>query len=368
MSNRFWRSRLLIAVVIGLFSSLLVLQAMPQADNAGTEAKTQGKESYEKSDPGQTGVEAESTSAEAAEKGGPQASFRVKETPAPQVVKKKKFPWLLVIAGAVVVGVAVYFLVLKKPKYKLDVTLGEGVQGTPGAGSTEYKKGKAVAYSYQLQSGYKNLQVKLDGAVVAASGQVKMNAHHSLAVSSEKLAAYTLKVSIGAGISGTPADGIYTYNEGDVVTYNYALQSEYSQLHVTLDNVGAAASGSFTMTGNRALKVTAHHDTYFTLLVGSVWSDGRVIDDLCIFRPADYPTCGTHRIKKGATVEFNYRNHDPEGYCSVLLIPSLTWPPGNMPYEQPGVITLGDAAYDQHATGSFVMSRDCSLFLSYTYD
>ncbi|HSQ34890.1 MAG TPA: hypothetical protein VLQ89_02755, partial [Candidatus Binatia bacterium] len=34
-------------------------------------------------------------------------------------VKKKGFPWLLVLGGAVVVGVAVYFFVLKKDKEEL---------------------------------------------------------------------------------------------------------------------------------------------------------------------------------------------------------------------------------------------------------
>lgn len=100
--------------------------------------------------------------------------------------KKKKFPWLLAVGGAIVVGVVVYFLFLKpKKKYQLTVTRGEGVQGTPQTSTNKYKKGAAVEYNYTPAVGYSGLVVTLDGSKVSASGTVKMDRDHILtAVSS----------------------------------------------------------------------------------------------------------------------------------------------------------------------------------------
>ena len=109
-----------------------------------------------------------------------------KEKPAPQIKKKKKFPWLLVILG---VGVVVVLVVLltKKKKLTLTVTVGEGVTGNPAAGSYSYNKGDSIPYTYSLLSNnYDNLQVKLDGNVVAASGNVIMNGNHTISVSATK--------------------------------------------------------------------------------------------------------------------------------------------------------------------------------------
>lgn len=98
-------------------------------------------------------------------------------------VSKKKFPWLLVLAGVIAVGAVLYFTVLKKPKYTLTVTVGEGVEGTPIAGAVEYKKGTVVAYNFTAKTGYKKLTVTLDGTPIADSGNVTMNADHTLLVS-----------------------------------------------------------------------------------------------------------------------------------------------------------------------------------------
>lgn len=104
----------------------------------------------------------------------------------------------------VIGAAAVYFLVLKKTKYELTVTLGQGCTGTPAA-NAKYKKGEAVAYNYSAQSGYGNLQVKLDGAAVAATGTVTMDKAHSLDVS----ATYGAVVNI----TSTPAGAkIYDNN------------------------------------------------------------------------------------------------------------------------------------------------------------
>jgi hypothetical protein len=95
--------------------------------------------------------------------------------------KKKKFPWLLVAGGVVVVGAVLYFLVLKpKKKYTLSVVRGEGVEGEPTNGTYEYKKGTPVNYGYTSKAGYSNLAVVLDGVQVTESGLIVMDKNHSL--------------------------------------------------------------------------------------------------------------------------------------------------------------------------------------------
>jgi hypothetical protein len=99
----------------------------------------------------------------------------------PGTKPKKKFPWLLVAGSVVVVGLVVYFLVLKpKKKYQLTVEWGEGVYGEPGPGTYKYKKGEVVNYSCHMEDGYSQLQVYLDNQPVDPSGQVTMDRDHTL--------------------------------------------------------------------------------------------------------------------------------------------------------------------------------------------
>jgi hypothetical protein len=152
--------------------------------------------------------------------------------------KKKKFPVLLVVAGiAVVVVVAVLMSKKKKEpqKYTLTVTKGEGVDGSPNSGTMTYNQGTAVNYNYSLQSGYKDLQVRLDGNAVSSSGTITMDRDHTLTATATPLDRYTLTVTKGEGVVGTPDSGTTTYDEGTVVNYSYSLQSGYTNLGVTLD-------------------------------------------------------------------------------------------------------------------------------------
>lgn len=98
------------------------------------------------------------------------------------IKKKKKFPWLWVIGGVVVVGVTLYFILKKKAKtyYNLNVTEHPGVEGTPVEGTHRYEQGNAVSYTYRTRPGYGNLQVLLDGSAVSPSGEITMDANHTL--------------------------------------------------------------------------------------------------------------------------------------------------------------------------------------------
>jgi hypothetical protein len=73
-------------------------------------------------------------------------------------------------------------------------------------------------------------------------------------------ASYTLTVTLGNGVSGTPATGSYTYTEDDTVNYSYTAQAGYGNLTVTLDGAPVAASGTIAMAASHNLNVTADID------------------------------------------------------------------------------------------------------------
>jgi hypothetical protein len=129
--------------------------------------------------PAATGAGTSETAIAQGDSGGP-GFIEEESSSEPVITKAKKFPWLFVGLGVVAVGVALYFLVIKKPQYTLTVTLGTGCSGTPAA-TTKYKKGEVVSYNYTAPTGYA-AQVTLDGAAVAASGTVTMDKDHALAV------------------------------------------------------------------------------------------------------------------------------------------------------------------------------------------
>jgi hypothetical protein len=147
--------------------------------------------------------------------------------------------------------VALYFLVLKEKNYTLTVTTGEGVTGTPVAGTSKNKKGTAITYSYALQNGYNNLSVTLDGAAIAASGTVTMNANHTLAASATQT--FNLTVVRGEHVEGTPASGTYPYAKGASVPYSYTPANGYANLEVKLDGAVVATSGNITMNDHHTL-------------------------------------------------------------------------------------------------------------------
>lgn len=90
-------------------------------------------------------------------------------------------------------------------QYTLTVNRGTGVTGSPDTGPYYYKDGDSAYYNYSLQTGYKNLVVKLDGIDVSASGQITMNTNHSL-TSSATATSVNVKITnpkSGDVLSGT---------------------------------------------------------------------------------------------------------------------------------------------------------------------
>ena len=68
---------------------------------------------------------------------------------------------------------------------------------------------------------------------------------------------FTLTVSVGTGVSGSPASGSYNYLEGSVVNFGYSLESGYTNLSVLLDGSSVASAGSIQMNSSHSLTVSA---------------------------------------------------------------------------------------------------------------
>ncbi len=159
----------------------------------------------------------------------------------------------------------------------LTVTISTGVNGTPATGSYTYKKDDRVPYNYSLKEAYKDLRVTLDAATVANSGTITISGNHTLlAMADPDSAAFSLTVSVSAGVEGTPAAGTTYYLPNTQVDYNYSLKADYIDLKVTLDGTQIANSGAVTVTKNSSLTASAtlHYDIRGTWALTEAYSDG----------------------------------------------------------------------------------------------
>jgi tetratricopeptide (TPR) repeat protein len=70
---------------------------------------------------------------------------------------------------------------------------------------------------------------------------------------------YTLTVTIGNGVLGSPDSGIYTYKEGQIVSYDYSLEIDYIiyDLIVKLDGEVVSSSGNIVMERDHTLSAAA---------------------------------------------------------------------------------------------------------------
>lgn len=166
---------------------------------------------------------------------------------APAIHKGKKFPWLFVGLGVVAVGVAVYFLVIKKPNYTLTVTLGAGCTGTPTA-TASYKKGTVVNYNYTPANGYCNIQVKVDGVDVPDLGTITMDKNKTLTVTADAvdIRGTWYFTTTGLTSSNFNAQFVGTASSGTVTLVEFTNTGTYT---VTGENVDFTITGPLHFTG-----------------------------------------------------------------------------------------------------------------------
>ena len=78
-----------------------------------------------------------------------------------------------------------------RTKYTLTVGVAEGVAGYPTSGTDDYPKGESISYSYSLESGYTNLEVRVDTFSASTSGTIIMDRNHSLYASADEADTFT---------------------------------------------------------------------------------------------------------------------------------------------------------------------------------
>jgi hypothetical protein len=142
----------------------------------------------------------------------------------------------------------------------LTIILSEGVSGTPTGGTYFHEDGDQVIYSYSLLAGYTDLVVTLDDTEIASDGTITIEDNHTLRVSATRQTSsgeFSLLVTHGPGITGTPEPGLYDYQANDQVNYDYQLESGYTNLEVTLNGDQIPSSGTITMTQDHALQAVA---------------------------------------------------------------------------------------------------------------
>ena len=70
---------------------------------------------------------------------------------------------------------------------------------------------------------------------------------------------FTLTVTKGTGVLGSPDSGTFTFNKGEIASYNYSLEIDYLfyDLVVKLDGNVVSATGNITMDRNHTLSASA---------------------------------------------------------------------------------------------------------------
>jgi len=165
----------------------------------------------------------------------------------PAISKGKKFPWLFVGLGVVVIGVALYFLVIKKTNYTLNVTLGAGCTGTPAATAT-YEKGTVVSYNYTPQAGFGLVKVTVDGVAAPAAGTITMDKDKTLAVTATAMDIRGTWLVTATGLTAASFHITFTgtTTSGTLKLVEFTNTGSYT---VNGENISFGIGGGITFTG-----------------------------------------------------------------------------------------------------------------------
>jgi hypothetical protein len=227
-------------------------------------------------------------------------------------------------------------------EYTLTVTKETGVNGTPDSGTYKYKDGDPVNYNYTLQAGYTKLTVTIDGASSATSGTITMNGSHILNASATRQ--YTLNVTRGPGVNGTPGTGSFTYSAGDVVSYSYSLQTGYKDLVVKKDGSIVSSSGSFIMNGSHTLAVSATKQYKLTVTRG-IGVNGT-------------PGSGTYYYDYGNQVNYNYSLQTGYKDLVVRLNGATVYKSGSITMNKDQILTASAVEIDDPPTVSITNPKN----------
>jgi hypothetical protein len=205
----------------------------------------------------------------------------------------------------------------------LTVIVSEGVSGNPVTGTYEVQVGSTWTYSYSLGAGYEKLTVLLDGATVAASGSFTVSGDHKLQAYSDDNLQYTLNVTWGNGVTGTPTAGTYQYKQGAQVPYSYALADGYTNLSVKLNGTAIIASGSITMSADHALYAGAEakSDVRGSWKLSESYNDGSSFEVTVTF--SGTLASGTVTDSEGGAGTYTFNDDNTVDF--TLVFPDVTY-------------------------------------------
>lgn len=124
---------------------------------------------------------------------------------------------------------------------------------------------------------------------------------------SEEVTTFVLQVWVNTGVVGDPPEAEYVLDEGDEVTYNYALEDGYTDLKVTLNGVEVEPSGTVTMDRDNILVATANFGSGEYLLNVGVGTGA-----------TGTPINGGYYNDAGDTVDYDYTLED--GYTNLTVL------------------------------------------------
>lgn len=143
---------------------------------------------------------------------------------------------------------------------------------------------------------------------------------------------YTLTVTKGRGVAGTPESGIYTYSEGSAIQYHYSPQSGYKDLVVKLDGATVAASGSIAMNGDHTLEIPS-----LPFSVQPVPWNGHYY--LVIEENIDWATARERAVKAYYNGNYGYlvtlTSQAENNFVASLIGEKRAWLGGHQPVPQP---------------------------------
>jgi hypothetical protein len=155
-----------------------------------------------------------------------------------------KNKWFTLLVGLFFLGLMTFpgCKTADAQNYTLTVTLEEGVEGTPAAGSFDYEENAVVNYNYSLQFGYYNLVVTLDGNAVEDAGTITMNRNHTLNVTADAM------VNLNGSWKG---NCVY---QGKNFSFSAHFGGGFytgTVFNARIDTVTGTGQGPYTVTGNQ---------------------------------------------------------------------------------------------------------------------
>jgi tetratricopeptide (TPR) repeat protein len=298
VSGHFWKSKVLVTVVIGLFGWMVFAQTVPSTESLYSRLLAQGKEFYENGEFDQAIAKYQSALDAAANKEEMAEAYFLLALTYYARVDMDNCQSSLDNYFSVATAGADPFLGKKLPSGFVELFKSqkrEYLQKTAGtvAPSAQVKKEEpqprpAVREQETIAPLVKKKK-KFPWLLAIAATLVVGAAIYYFVVLNKK---YTLTTNVGTGVDGTPATGSVKYKKGSVINYEFYPVTGYTNLVVTLDGTPVAASGTVKMDKDHTLSATATE--YFVLTVAKNYSGNGT------------PETGIYTYARDALVNYSY--------------------------------------------------------------